>query len=403
MSLYLAPIQSDYLTPKIYDEKIRFWKGMIENYCEYKRSSKICIQELKFVFKRFGVVPSCLSTVIAQMQSEGSAVEEEKFMQQPKSNFGVAMETLIVKPFSKGVEMIRGKMATKIIDEQIMFIVLSAIINQSRQLLEHIEQHLLFNQIISMDELAKDEIKGLSNEGIPPVLHYIASVSKRVSITNKSESNQLLKFFEPHSPATPITEMERSIFNLQQTEKLLLGKINRLGDMIKEVKEKARRCLKEENKEMAKSWLRKKLLMEEDLTKRINVLDTVQTMLHRVRSSKSDCDILSTYQTGLDSIKSIYNEPNMSFEHVQKVIDEMREVFEQQNEFEALLTETESDNDQSENLEQELQDLIEKKSVKEDKLPKNWHDDFAKRREVFSSLPEKQKAKKTTHREVCDL
>lgn len=348
MSYYLAAIKPCQLNTKLYDDKIRFWKGMVENYCEYKGSSRICVQELKYVFKRYGTTPCCIQDVISHMEYEGSVVDEDKFMQQPKSWFALALNVLIVKPIGMIVEMI-SDMKTRMRDEQIMFIVVSAVMNQSRHLISHIR------------------------DGIPAVLHYLRYVSKTVSIdaaaSNSKPNQQMIKFFDTRQVLMPISDIERSIFSLDQTEKLLLYKIEQLDQLKEEVAGKARLHVREGNREMARNCLRKKLLMEADIAKRISILDNVQTMLHRVRSSMSDCEILAIYQTGIRTIKSIYDDHSMSSENIQKIVDEMHEIFEKQDDFETIISGAPySFEDNNDDIELELESLHQSRNSNVDHL-----------------------------------
>lgn len=402
MAFYLATFKPGQTDQKAFDEKLQFWKGMIENYCEFKRSARVSVQELKHVFKRYGTTPCCLQDVISRMLAEGSVIDEDKFMQQPKSFFEVWVNNLFVKPLKKGVEMITETLITKTNNEHNMFIVISAVMLQSQYLLNHIERHSWFNQIISMDDLTNEDIEGLSQDGIVPVLHYLSSASKKLSIEvagNQSESkhplNLLLKFFGPCNHAIPITEVERSIFSLEQTEKLLLRKIERLEQIKKEILEKARKSVHDGNKELAKIWLRKKRLMENNEVKQINLLDSVQTMSHQIRSSMSDLEILSIYQTGLKTIKQIHSESSMSLDNVRKVIDETHIVFDQQNELETMISEALGTSKSSE-VDQSIQNKFEELNLdqnmttvdKEKMLLENWLIASDKRLEVSSNLEE---------------
>ena len=67
-----------------------------------------------------------------------------------------------------------------------------------------------------------------------------------------------MKFAEPHKPAQPITEIERIIYNLEQTEKFLLKTIGHKEHQLNEVLDTVKDHLKNGKKNLAKTYLRKK-------------------------------------------------------------------------------------------------------------------------------------------------
>lgn len=280
MSVMLNNFRPRDVNQEHYDQKMRFWRDMIENYCEYKESSQCSIQELKKAFTRKGTQPYCLQEVLNHMIADGSVTNKNEFMKQPKSLAGWAVDSLLVKPLSWGFGKIKEKLISNAPDEESAFVVKRAVKNQSAFIHEHIRALNVNNNIISMDDLMAEEIDGVASEGILLALHYL-SIEKKVYIEEATESTEhhhklLLKFAGHHDNVSPITDMERSVYNLEQTEKFLLHNIvkkeNELDRVLKQVKD----CLREGKKTTAKTLLRKKHLLENDLTKSFNVLDNVQ-------------------------------------------------------------------------------------------------------------------------------
>lgn len=374
MSVYLNTFRPRQVNEEHYDQKMSFWKEMIENYCEYKGCSKVTIQELKTAFRRKGTSPYCLQDVFNQMVSEGKLENKEQFMQQPKSIAGWAVNSLLVKPLSWGFGKLKEQIVSTSPDEQGEFVVKSALVNQSKYLLDHVRSLGLYNNIISMDELMSSEVDGVAKDGILLVLQYLSTVEKKVYMEEeKSESDLsnhhklLLKFAEHHKIVSPITDIERSVYNLEKTEKFLLNTIDKkeqhLNDILKQIKD----CVREGKKQMAKTLLRKKHMLEADIIKTMNVLENVQTMGSRVHSSKSDKEIISTYKMGSEAIKKAFAESGINLDSVDDVIENMREVYADQEEFEHAISEPMRGNnyiDDSE-LEKELNELME--PTKDDK------------------------------------
>lgn len=382
------------VNPEQYDQKMQFWKNMIINYCglnqllfsiiqyfdlenilEYKGSPIVSIVELKSVFKRNGTSPRCLQDVFNSMAAESDLQSKVEFMNTPKGWAGWAKSVLVVKPLSWGFGVIKDKLVGTATAEDSEFVVQSAVVNQSRQLMKHIRNNYVGEKIISMDQLMSDadNIGGVSREGMFVILHYMSSVEKSVyveeNINASTEANHhhklLLKFADPHKKVEPITEMERAIHNLEQTEKFLQATIEEKEQKLNDALAQVKLSLSQGKKLLAKSQLRKKHLLETDLTKTLNVLDNVQTMLERVKSSEGDKEILSTYKIGSDAIKSVFVENGINVDNVHDIIEDMQEIYANQEEFESAISEPmrrPNDVDDSA-LEKELMDLLNEKDI----------------------------------------
>ena len=368
MSVMLNTFRPKQVNEEHYNQKMKFWKNLIENYCEYKGSSTVNIEELKQVFKRKGTVPYCLQEVFRQMSAEGILVEKSQFMSAPQSYTSWAVSSLLVKPLSWGFGKVKEKIVGATEDEQTIFVVKSAVRVQGRILLDHIRARHSYNNIISMDELmaGADEMEGLSKDGILLVLHHLSTEEKKVYIEENLETSEshrtkiLMKFAEPHKAVQPITEIERSIYNLEQTEKFLLKTIDNKEHQLNEVLDTVKENLKNGKKNLAKTYLRKKHMMETDIMKNVDVLDNIQTMLQRVKSSKNDKDIINTYKMGSEAIKTAFATAGINLDKVHDIIEDMQEVFEDQKEIDAALGEQiggPSTIDDKE-LEAELADLL---------------------------------------------
>ncbi|KAG5684189.1 hypothetical protein PVAND_013429 [Polypedilum vanderplanki] len=389
MSSIMYNFRPKEVNPEYYEQKMQFWKDMIELYCDYKGSCSISINELKDVFRRKGTSPYCLSDVLNQMQSEGNLQDKISFMQKPNESWtSWTINTFIYKPANWGFSKIKEKVigAGNQSDDTV-FIVKSAVQKQARLLQEHVKKQHSYNNIISMDDLMKhaDDIEGLSREGIFFALQYMSVYTKTAYIEEHQTAGEnhhhklLVKFSEPHKSVEPIKELERSIYNLEHTERFLIETIEKKESYLNSVLSDVKNCLKDGKKQMAKTYLRKKHLLESDINKTMSILDNVQAMLQRIHNSKSDKEILSAYKMGSDSIKNTFVKSGINIDNVQDIIEDMREVIEDQDEYENILSSPIrglNDIDDSE-LEKELNDIInenKKPGPKDDKSNKAVED-----------------------------
>jgi charged multivesicular body protein 7 len=347
MSVMMYVFRPREVNPEHYDQKMRFWIEMIENYCEYKGSSSFSVQELKDVFKRKGTSPYCLEDVINQMMMEGKALDKVNFMSNQKQTWGQwGLDMLVYKPVSWTFNKLKEKVVGGGINPETLFVSMSAVRNQAKLLQDHVRSAHSYNNIISMEELMKtvDDIEGLSKDGILMALQYLSNVEKCVYIEeNKSASGShhhklLLKFTERGHGIQPITELERTMYNLETTEHFLTEKIEKKEQELEKVLQQAKSCVKDGKKQLAKTLLKKKHNLENDLTKTMHILDNIQSMMQRVHNSKNDKEILQTYKVGAESIKRVFAESGINMDNVYDVIEDMQEVMSNQDEFESAIS-----------------------------------------------------------------
>lgn len=377
MSELMYTFRPKQVNPDQYNFKMIFWKEMIERYCEYKGSSTFTIQELKEVFKRKGTSPYCLNDVVNQMISEQNVQDKESFMSSPQSwtQWTIGKITSPVSwSFNKLREKVWGSSAPDTV-----FLSKNVLKNQAKILQNHVRNAHSYNNIISMDELMKssEDIDGLSRNGILMTLQYLSTVEKSVYIEETQESSQhhqkiLMKFSQPQQVATPITQLERSVYNLETTEKFLISAIDKKEIQLNDVLNNVKVCLKDGKKQMAKTHLRKKHLLENDITKTLNILENIQAMLQRVHNSKSDKEILQTYKLGTEGIKHIFTDSGINIDNIYDVIEDMKDVLDNQDELQNVISAPLREDIDDAELEAELKELVEsEKGETKQEEPKN--------------------------------
>lgn len=73
-----------------------------------------------------------------------------------------------------------------------------------------------------------------------------------------------LLFLANNDKSVEITETDHAVHNLKMTQASLLKQLENLEEDIKENEEKARQYIKENKRQLAKTYLRKKLLKEKN-------------------------------------------------------------------------------------------------------------------------------------------
>lgn len=365
MSVYLSEFRPRQVNEEHYDQKMKFWKQMIENFCEYKGSAGFTIEELKTNFKRNGTAPYCLQTVINDMLFEKNLVPKDDFMQKPKSWTGWAVDSLVIKPLSWSLSKVKEKLVASPADaESKVFIVKSVLKAQSKLLYDEIKRRHS-SQLISMDDVMQscEEIDGISKEGALFALQHLSVDEKKVFIEEANPLNPhhkiLLKFADYHKPVAPISDIERSVYNLEHTELYLKRDVDELEKKIDESIRAALECKRDGKTKLALVHMKRKHRMEDDIMKKLTVLENIQNMLQTIRTSSDDKEIIETYKMGSSAIKSTFSASGIDLDNVHDIIEEMQEIFANQEECQNALSEPISQLHKFDDaeLEKELADL----------------------------------------------
>lgn len=173
------------------------------------------------------------------------------------------------------------------------------------------------------------------------------------------EGKTLCKFAPPNAKVLPISEMERSIFTLEETETSLSTVIDKLETDINDLNVQIKQCLKDGKKQNAKILLRKRHILEKNLEKKSNVIENVQEILQKIHDTQKDKDVLSAYKIGADALKHGLAGSGITLDTVDDILEEMKEQIEVHDEIQTGLGASVKDIivDEAE-LEDELKDLL---------------------------------------------
>jgi charged multivesicular body protein 7 len=248
---------------------------------------------------------------------------------------------------------------------------------QSEEILRVANKAAPNNSLLTMTEIVKLAYdKKISGDGLQLVLQNLSNQklvtmeSIDVGLGEAEPKNVLLKFAGPNLlQAQPITEFERSIFTLEQTEHRLIKVIDDIESSIGQQQLKIKEALRDGKKQMAKNHLKKRKNFELELEKRSNVLDNVQTMLHRINATQSDKEVIDAYRMGSNALKRAFAESGLSIDNVEDTIAEMRDVLDMHNDVQSAINEPLLPTSQVEDkeLEDELMDLLKSEEPKSPK------------------------------------
>ncbi|XP_053675036.1 charged multivesicular body protein 7 [Anopheles nili] len=370
MGVLLAEFRPRQLNSVSYDTKMKFWKDLIMSYCKAMGSSVVSISMLKECFRRKNTVPHCLQTVVDDMLAKEELIREKQLLEnQSGSTFSVTswmLDIFVKKPLKLGYETVRATvLGSTNNDESTNFIAMPVARLHANMVEEIVNNNKLYNKVMSLDELSNliNQSSKLMKTGLQPAL-ILLSQSNRLTIeTVKHGENKtvLIKFASPSAVAQPITQIEQSIFELELSELQLMKDINAIESNINQTMTQAREYVRNGQKQMAKTSLKKKHMLEKNMQQKISALENLQEMLFKIHNIQSDKNVLEAYKLGSTMLKKAFENAGITLEHVDETLAEMKEVLTQHDEVLTMIGAV-SVNDVDElELEQELGDLIDMK------------------------------------------
>jgi len=156
-------------------------------------------------------------------------------------------------------------------------------------------------------------------------------------------------------PPSRITEQDRAVLQLKKQRdqlRIFQKKVDREQDKLKEL---AKSCLKQGNKEKAKLILKKKRRQESLLAKTDQQIENLETLANDIEFSQIQVSVTKGLKAGNESLKKMHQ--LMKLEDVEKIMEDTQEGIEYQRELDALLAGSFTAEDESEIL-SELDELL---------------------------------------------
>ncbi|KAF9520485.1 hypothetical protein BS47DRAFT_1387120 [Hydnum rufescens UP504] len=118
---------------------------------------------------------------------------------------------------------------------------------------------------------------------------------------------EVIKFAEPNSVLTEITDVDRGVAEMKLTRLHLQEQVDEIQRKIEDRVTKIKDLILSKRQEMAKSYLRSKKLLEELLVNRLKSLETIQTILLKLDTAAGDIEashliLFSPPHSGLDNL-----------------------------------------------------------------------------------------------------
>lgn len=233
--------------------------------------------------------------------------------------------------------------------------------------------------VIAVDDLIKQfSSNEMTAEGVEMALHSL-HCQQKASI-HKTQIDQkpviLCKLsVDMNCKAEPITPVDVSIYTLNKMEKSLAKSVEGIENDIEQTDTLVRQYIREKKKQLAKSFLRKKHVLEKNLTKTSNSLTTVQTLLLQIDETKHNAKIVEAFKMGTKTLKNALDDKNITVDNVDDALADVKEILETNADIQFALSGAQfndilNDGVDEESLESELMDLLEEDNTSGTSTPK---------------------------------
>ncbi|KAH8419586.1 hypothetical protein KR222_007773 [Zaprionus bogoriensis] len=378
MKVLFSAFHQRQLSPENYDTKMVFWTDLIKKHCSYFGEANFCLRELQLQFMRGEQIPACLDTVIAHMEQQKQIRLRSEYEYDPLNSWsGWLVNSFVKRPLSRSWRKLKHSiiaedLSASSLEEWIHLDVLESLCREMDQkvLQQHRGKLLHYEAFKSLCKACQMHIH---DKFLPLCLLTLQTrrlVALEQKIERQSQSIHLIKIpgkfaiykFTRQSKVNEdliITDADHAVHNLEMTQASLLKQLEELEDSIKANDDKARQYVKENKRQLAKTYLRKRRLLEKNHERRSLALHNIDTLLSNVDEARSSGVVLDAYKIGSKTLQKVLNESGLQYDNVDEVLADVREAMDQHREVQEVMSNTVDVVAQDEDeLELELRNLM---------------------------------------------
>ncbi|ALC43823.1 CG5498 [Drosophila busckii] len=351
-----------------YDSKMMFWIDLIKQYCYYAGKANISVRELQLQFMRGEQMPACLDMVVSHMDQQKQIRLRSDYEYDPLNSWsGWFVNSFVRRPLSRSWLKLKHSIIAENVEAQSMVEWIHLEVMQG--ICDEMEKKVLFKNrgkllhFEAFKALCEASSMHVHPEFLPLCLLTLQTRRQVVldfKIERKTRCIHLIKIPASEQESLVITESDHAVHNLQVTQGNLLKQLEELEDEIKLNDDKARQYVKENKRQLAKTYLRKRNLLEKSHERRSLALNNIETLLTNVDEAKNTGVVLDAYKIGSKTLQKVLNESGLKYDNVDEVLADVRETLEQHREVQDVLSTSSTDvaGCDEDALEKELRDLI---------------------------------------------
>ncbi|KAJ3029964.1 UNVERIFIED_CONTAM: hypothetical protein HDU68_010541 [Siphonaria sp. JEL0065] len=348
------------------DAKSRFKGGLITN-------SALTIQAsyLAPAFKRKGLTPLGMDTVIDEMRKLGALVPVTQYLNSGGDSNGWSLTSLVTLPF----RLVFGSSTGSGVEVEEL-VVLALVQEYAMRLSDYVKNVGVYptDYIHSPEKLihkvfnGEKDAKSVKWEQLDCCLlvKYLENSGKAIVEWDANRNPIIVKFLvSPSNGSKKISETDKGILHILMTIDSIQDQITQLDFKIDQLKSNAKKALSANQKQVALSYLRQKKDISSVLDKRVASLQTLETILSKIQQAETDQEILAAYSAGTSTLKTLIASSGVTAERVENVMTELEDTLADAAEIEDAIAfhtngvlEISSLNSPGDELERELELLV---------------------------------------------
>lgn len=340
-----------------WDSKMDFWTALIIQICRTRGTVSISLQELNKIFRRKGIVPLGLGTVIQSMARSGKIQRESEFAANVDSgwlSWGVGV--LLVKPLKWTFSTLLGSSQISLGES---FVVNELVKEKAAELLGVYRNSSLSNRsLLSFQEVRTMSSQVCVDESTLCLALLQMQREKQVTVS-LHEGEKIVKFSQTgQGRVPPVCDVDIGIYQLQRSEKLLEERVEKLSQEADRCKEEARVLLREGKKSQALRCLKSRKKVEKKADNLYGQIESIKGILDRIANSQTDKLVIQAYQSGVAALRLSLKDT--SVERAESLVDQIQELCDTQDEVNQTLAggALGSGDGDTDELEEELKSLL---------------------------------------------
>ncbi|XP_016970027.1 charged multivesicular body protein 7 [Drosophila rhopaloa] len=368
MQVQFAMFRSRHLDTEDYDAKLKFWKDLIAEYLKFRGRPIFSLRDLQLQFMRGDQLPACLDTVISEMHQGKQIRSRTEFEHDPANSWsGWLVNSLVKRPLSWSWSKIKHSVVAEDLEASSLvdWIHLNVLNNTCELITEKVlsENSGKLMHFDAFKSLCKSQEVQIHSDKDICVCLLALNVRQIVGLEFKIEKGvrqiHLVKIPKKQGDDLNISQEDHAVHNLQNTQAQLLKQLEDLEEEIKVNDDKARQYLKENKRQMAKTYLRKRHLLEKNHERRSIALHNIESLLSSVDEAQNSGLVLDAYKIGSNTLKKVLSDSGLKYDNVDEVLADVRETLDQHQEVQDIMSNSvvEGVGQEEDQLEKELREL----------------------------------------------
>jgi hypothetical protein len=338
------------------NDKVFFWKNVIFLVQQEKllnQNDNVLTfpgKNLDQFFCRNGLTPSCIGSVINELENKREVMEVNSYRNPP--GWKLNLLKFVFSPVTWGFSKLIGSSNDTSELKDVTYINISIL----KQLCEKIlKLHYSLNfykidNLITKSEFInkyrntnlKEKELNLSESDIDLIL---IELQRTNSINLLIHDNiTMIKFKEKNDKNKSIlfTSSDINVLKLKNSIEIILKQVEQDESKKDGIQDKVKECIKNKQKVKALYLLKEKKIVQQFIEKKMSSYNTLQNILLKIQSCENDNDILNAMKLGSDTLKQYIEEKDLSVDRIDDVFSYIENTLMDFDEIESAIKQNQS-------------------------------------------------------------